>query len=107
MNDSSAPALPVPPVAAQAAAAVAGHTRIAAHDVAIILGSGWRPPADVIGAAEFEIPLADLPGFPPPAVEGHGGTVRSLDVAGSRVLMFLGRTHYYESRDNDSALHNL
>jgi purine-nucleoside phosphorylase len=107
MNDTSAPVLPVPPVAAEAAAAVAARTGVATHDVAIILGSGWRPTADLIGAAEFELPLADLPGFPPPAVEGHGGTVRSLDVAGRRVLMFLGRTHYYEHRDIDAVVHNV
>jgi len=40
---------------------LAGRTGIASHDVAVILGSGWRPTADVIGAAEGEIPMADRP----------------------------------------------
>jgi len=86
---------------------LAGRTGVASHDIAIILGSGWRPTADVIGTAEMEIPLADLPGFAPPAVEGHGGTVRSFAIAGRRVLMFLGRTHYYEWRDIESVVHNV
>ena len=30
--------------AAQAAAALAQATGVAAHDVAVVLGSGWRPP---------------------------------------------------------------
>jgi len=97
----------VPPAAVDAAAILASRTSIASHEVAVILGSGWAPTADVIGAAEFEIPLADLPGFAPPAVAGHGGAVRSLRVGGRRVLMFLGRTHYYEHRDLDAVVHNV
>jgi purine-nucleoside phosphorylase len=96
-----------PDLAQNAAAVIADRTGIASHDVSIILGSGWRPTADVIGAADCEIPLADLPGFAPPAVAGHGGSVRSVAVAGRRVLMFLGRTHYYEGRDIDSVVHNV
>jgi purine-nucleoside phosphorylase len=97
----------VPPLAQEAAVTLADRTGIATHDIAVVLGSGWRPTADVIGAADHEISLADLPGFAPPAVAGHGGTVRSLAVADNRVLMFLGRTHYYEWRDIDLVVHNV
>jgi purine-nucleoside phosphorylase len=107
MNETSAATRAVPAPAQEAAAILADRTGAASHDVAIILGSGWRPTADVIGAASGEIPLAELPGFAPPAVEGHGGTVRSLTVGNRRVLMFLGRTHYYEWRDIDSVVHNV
>jgi purine-nucleoside phosphorylase len=93
--------------AQEAAKILADRTGVASHDVAIILGSGWRPTADVIGTAEAELPLAELPGFAAPAVEGHGGTVRSLAIGGHRVLMFLGRTHYYERRDIDSVVQNV
>jgi purine-nucleoside phosphorylase len=96
-----------PATAQEAAAIIADRTGVASHDVGIILGSGWRPTADVIGTADAELALADLPGFAAPAVEGHGGTVRSLTVGGRRVLMFLGRTHYYERRDIDSVVHNV
>src|SRR5262245_44604557 len=106
MSDTSTRRI-VPTLAEEAAAMLAGRTGVATHDIAIILGSGWRPTADIIGAAKGEIPVADLPGFAPPAVEGHGGTVRSLAVAERRVLMFLGRTHYYEWRDIDSVVHNV
>lgn len=107
MSDTSADARVVPALALEAAAMLARRTTVASHDIAIILGSGWRPTADVIGTADGEIPLSDLPGFAPPAVEGHGGTVRSLAIAGRRVLMFLGRTHYYERRDIESVVHNV
>jgi purine-nucleoside phosphorylase len=86
---------------------LAGRTGVASHDIAIILGSGWRPTADVIGAADEEIPLADLPGSRRLPSRGTAGTVRSLAFAGRRVLMFLGRTHYYEWRDIESVVHNV
>jgi purine-nucleoside phosphorylase len=107
MSETSAATRVAPAIAREAAAVLAGRTGVASHDIAIILGSGWRPTADVIGTAEGEIPLVDLPGFAPPAVEGHGGTVRSLAIADRRVLMFLGRTHYYERRDIESVVHNV
>ena len=83
-------------VAAAAAAAIAERTGVAAHDVAVVLGSGWRPAADVIGTPEGELAMAELPGFVPPTVEGHGGTIRSVRVGERRVLVLLGRTHLYE-----------
>ena len=83
-------------VAAAAAAAIAERTGVDRHDVAVVLGSGWRPAADVIGAPEDELAMAELPGFRPPTVEGHGGTIRSVRVGERRVLVLLGRTHLYE-----------
>ena len=37
------------PPAAAAAAAITAATGVDAHDVAVVLGSGWRPAADLIG----------------------------------------------------------
>jgi hypothetical protein len=48
------------PVAA--AAALAEATGVAAHDVAVMLGSGWRPAADLLGTPSHEIAMADLLG---------------------------------------------
>ena len=79
-----------------AAAALAETTGFAAHDVAVVLGSGWRPAADLIGTSSHEIAMADLPGFVRPVVAGPGGTVRSVPVGDHRVLVLLGRTHLYE-----------
>ena len=42
------------------------------HDVALVMGSGWRPAADILGEPEHEIPATDLPGFRAPSVAGHG-----------------------------------
>lgn len=91
-------------LATRAAAALAERTGREAHDIAVVLGSGWRPAADVLCGAEgagevIEFPMSDLPGFLPPTAEGHGGTVRSLELGGRRVLVLLGRTHAYEGHE--------
>jgi purine-nucleoside phosphorylase len=70
----------------------------AAFDVAFVMGSGWVPAADAIGETVREIPFTDLPGFRAPAVAGHGGKIRVVrTAAGRHALIFLGRTHLYES----------
>jgi purine-nucleoside phosphorylase len=90
-----------------AAEALAARTGSDQHDVAIVLGSGWVPAVDVLGAANAEFPVTDLPGFLPPAVEGHAGRVRSIQVEGRRVLSFLGRTHLYEGRGVEPVVHGV
>lgn len=71
------------------------------------MGSGWVPAADMLGDPEHEFPVTALPGFPPPAVEGHAGTVRSLVIGDRRALVFLGRTHLYEGRGVASVAHGV
>jgi purine-nucleoside phosphorylase len=78
-----------------------------AHDIAVVLGSGWRPAADVIGECDTEIPFAELPGFTPPGAVGHGGTIRSLKIGDKNVLVLLGRTHFYEGKGIDPVVHNV
>ncbi len=92
-------------VAHEAARAIAERTGHDHHDAAVVLGSGWRPAADLLGTAEAEIPMAELPGFTAPSARGHGGTVRSLQVGSSRVLVLLGRTHAYEGGDLAGVVH--
>jgi purine-nucleoside phosphorylase len=77
------------------------------HDVALVMGSGWVPAADALGPAEVEVPVTELPGFLPPAVAGHAGRVRSLEVGGKRVMVLLGRTHLYEGRGVDPVVHGV
>jgi purine-nucleoside phosphorylase len=96
-----------PAAAAAAAAALAHATGVAAHDVAVVLGSGWRPAADLIGEPAHELAMADLPGFVAPVVAGHGGTVRSVPVGGRRVLVLLGRTHLDEGHGVDAVAHGV
>jgi purine-nucleoside phosphorylase len=90
-----------------AAAAIAAATGVPTHDVAVVLGSGWRPAADLIGEPSYELAMADLPGFLAPTVAGHGGTMRSVKVGDKRVLVLLGRTHLYEGRGVDAVVHGV
>ncbi|GAA4541108.1 purine-nucleoside phosphorylase [Amycolatopsis samaneae] len=90
-----------------AASAIAERTGVEKHDIAVVLGSGWRPAADVIGTPEAEIPLGELAGFAQPSAVGHGGTVRSVRVGDKRALVLLGRTHFYEGKGIDPVVHNV
>ncbi len=94
-------------LARAAADALAERTGGAAHDVALVMGSGWLPAADALGTPDHEIALADLPGFSAPAVAGHGGTVRSVQVGERRALVFLGRTHFYEGKGVAAVVHGV
>jgi purine-nucleoside phosphorylase len=97
----------MPDAAAQAAAALAEATGVPKHDVAVVLGSGWRPAADLLGASAHELAMGELPGFVRPAVAGHGGTLRSVPVGERQVLVLLGRTHLYEGHGVDAVAHGV
>ena len=109
MTAAADPARPADPglVAASAAARLAELTGVARHDVAVVLGSGWVPAADALGRADVELAVTELPGFLPPAVQGHAGRLRSVQVDGRRVLVLLGRTHLYEGRGTDPVVHGV
>jgi purine-nucleoside phosphorylase len=95
-----------PFAAAEAAAAeLARRTEVPRHDVAVILGSGWQDAAAGLGSDPIELATADLPGFVAPTVAGHQGRVRSVDIAGRRVLVLVGRVHLYEGRSPAEAAH--
>jgi len=93
---------------ATAAASAARLTSLAGPaDVAVVLGSGWAPAAEAIGAAQAEIPLTELGGFPAPTVAGHVPTVRYVTAGPLRVLVFLGRVHLYEGWPPATVVHGV
>ena len=79
----------------EAAAVVAERTGRPEHRIAIVLGSGLAGYAATLPGA-IEIPYADIPGFPVPGVEGHGGSLFSAQPGETPVLCFSGRVHTYE-----------
>jgi purine-nucleoside phosphorylase len=93
------------PDAAASATRLAELTGVERHDVAIVLGSGWRPAADLLGTAAATFDLSDLGGFPETGVAGHSSEVRSIEVGGRRVLAYLGRVHAYEGHDLSVCAH--
>jgi purine-nucleoside phosphorylase len=78
-----------------AAAAVRERTGRGSHSVAVVLGSGLGDYAASLPAA-VAVAYSDLPGFPVPRVEGHGGTLYSASPEGKPVLVLSGRVHTYE-----------
>lgn len=94
-------------LAEQAAAALRSRTGVDSYDIALVMGSGWAPAADLLGEGRDELPTAELPGFLPPGVEGHSGTVRGIVDGDRNVLAFLGRTHLYEGHGTDAVVHNV
>lgn len=70
-----------------------------------MLGSGWVPAAEALGTTVADLEAASIPGFRPPAADGHHGRIRSIDVEGTPVLAFLGRTHLYEGHGVEPVVH--
>ncbi len=106
---SGAPADADDPYAAarHAADAIRERTGVERHDVALVLGSGWVPAAEMLGETVADLDVTDLPGFAPPAVAGHAGRVRSIRAGDLRALVFLGRTHLYEGLGVASVVHGV
>ena len=94
-------------VAVAASRAIAERTGVDRHDALVVLGSGWVPAADALGSAVADVPVVDLPGFPPSAVAGHAGRWRSVSVDGRQVLVALGRTHLYEGHGVAAVAHGV
>lgn len=94
-------------VAQDAAARLRELTGIENHQVALVMGSGWVSAADVLGPPDTEVKVAELPGFPQPAVAGHGGAIRSVRVGGKQALVLMGRTHWYEGHGVSAVVHGV
>ncbi len=89
----------------ESASTITSLSGVDKHDIAIVLGSGWVPAAEKIGTRVAEFSVSEVPHFSKPAVAGHSGKIRSVDINGKKVLVFLGRTHFYEGRSVDAVTH--
>ncbi|MGZ4490053.1 MAG: purine-nucleoside phosphorylase [Nocardioidaceae bacterium] len=94
-------------LAARAAAALRDLTGVEKHDIALVMGSGWLPAVDALGEPTAEVSTTDLPGFAPPAGEGHAGRIRSVRAGDRNLLVFLGRTHFYEGLGVRAVVHGV
>lgn len=82
----------------RAVGAIAEKTGRTRHAVAIVLGSGLSDYAGSLPGA-IEIPYGDIPGFPVPRVEGHAGSLFSVELSEAPVMVLAGRVHTYEGWD--------
>lgn len=69
--------------------------------VSVILGSGLGQFSEQI-KNKNEILYKDLPGFPQTSVKGHSGKLVFGSIKGTQLLVFQGRSHYYEKGDCNS-----
>jgi purine-nucleoside phosphorylase len=92
-------------VAERAATAIAEHTGVSSHDVAVVLGSGWAPATEAWGKPAATMDMAQLPGFAPPSAEGHRGQMLSIPAGDKRILVLLGRIHAYEGYELRDVVH--
>ncbi len=69
--------------------------------IGLILGSGLGPALGEDLRAEATFAFTELPGFPPPGVPGHAGTLSIGRLSGVPVAAFSGRVHYYEGHGMD------
>ncbi|HET6627434.1 MAG TPA: purine-nucleoside phosphorylase [Nocardioidaceae bacterium] len=94
-------------LAGQAADRLRDLTGVDKHDIALVMGSGWLPAVDALGVATCEVSTTDLPGFAPSAVAGHAGKIRSVRCGEKNLLVFLGRTHFYEGLGVRAVVHGV
>ncbi|GAB3238013.1 purine-nucleoside phosphorylase [Kineosporia babensis] len=100
-------------LAARAAARLAELTGVEKHDVALVLGSGWAPAADLLGETIAEVPATEVPGFSLSGVPGHVGQLRSVRIAAAdgaapkHALILGSRTHYYEGKGVRAVAHGV
>ena len=87
-------------LAVDAARAIQSAAPGFAPRLAIVLGSGLGPLADVVVDAK-SIPYGEIPGFPAPGVSGHAGTLVLGQLGGQPVACLKGRAHAYEGRGID------
>ena len=81
-------------------------TGVPGIDLAVVLGSGWNAAAASLdGGDSATVAAADLPGFTAPTAAGHRGLLHMLRAGSRTVLVFAGRTHFYEQRDATAAVH--
>ncbi|MBH0777451.1 purine-nucleoside phosphorylase [Nocardia bovistercoris] len=92
-------------LAEQAAEAIAELTGVERHRVAVVLGSGWQDAAAEIGTPLASVPMPQLPGFGTPSARGHVGTVHSVAVGDTPVLLLMGRQHLYEGHEPEQVVH--
>lgn len=75
------------------------------YDVGVVLGSGWREGATVLGPPDHDVATSSLPGFFSPTVPGHSGHVLTLRVGELRVALLTGRVHLYEGHSAAHVAH--
>lgn len=92
-------------LAVVAAAELREQSGVDTYDVAVILGSGWKEGAAVLGTPSGEVLTSTLSGFVVPTVSGHDGQIFSLKLGERHVALVAGRVHLYEGNSAEQVVH--
>ena len=100
--------LPPDPFARAAADADELRTRTGADrfEAVVVLGSGLGAFAETLDDAQ-SVAMADLAGFPTPAVAGHDGIIVTGRLGGYLVMVLAGRVHLYEGHTVHEVCHGV
>src|SRR5688572_7547789 len=71
--------------------------------LALVLGSGFQRVLDGF-RIEAELDVAEIAGFPVLRVQGHSGRLLVANIEGLRILVLLGRAHYYEGHRMEAVM---
>jgi purine-nucleoside phosphorylase len=82
------------------AALIRDRAGVEAPKIGLVLGSGLGHLAEEVDGVAID--YTDLPGFPHAGVSGHNPKLVIGDLEGTRVAVFGGRAHYYESGRGDA-----
>lgn len=94
-------------VAKAAAAKISELSGIATFDISLTLGSGWGAAADLIGEQVASFAATEIPGFYPPAVEGHVSVIRAIKLHNGKHALVMPRSHWYEGHGVRSVVHGV
>jgi purine-nucleoside phosphorylase len=83
------------PLVSEAARALRERLGARIPTMGLVLGSGLGELLEEI-EHPIAVPFAEIPGFPPPSVEGHAGRMVAGRLAGREVVALSGRFHVYE-----------
>jgi len=79
------------------------ESRLGTPDLGVVLGSGFEPLAESLGAGDLLTP-EEIPGLPRSRAEGHGGGVSVARRRAGRAWVFHGRCHLYEGLGVDQVV---
>ena len=71
------------------------ESRLGAPDLGVVLGSGFEPLAESLGASDLLAP-EEIPGMPRGRANGHRGSVSASRRQAGTAWVFHGRIHLYE-----------
>lgn len=72
-------------------------------ELGIVCGSGLHTLSSALDSIDLEIPFNEIPNFSSSSVKGHPGLMLFGRISNLRIVLLLGRLHYYEGHSPQKA----